>query len=525
MKWPWESEEDATLRAERKLAGLKEKEEEKKIAAQEKLNKEKTQGAISGLKEGVGNTPNAIRGWWQDWNKRRYDRWRAHPFRRLIMWTIILAVIIWFIWWLGTTTGQESLSSVEEQVPYLREVYNSPIIRSTLGTGLRILTGEYDPSNLWTSEQVQSKYSAAENLEVLIDDVGPTRDFFYSGDTEADYPPDSIQIGGRINVIGGLEENTPIGLTVTPRWLCPSKFAEKYWDWINPFNDDDDELEKETEMRAAGCTYGVWDCEILGEGKGNVFEVKDVYNRQFYCNHVGINNIDNTETISDLDVKWTYVGEAVAGKQIYVFSREAIERYEDPIGIYEISEDTIQSWYIGEDSVNIALGLPLGNEYMRAYNEEVGGFAYPLAISIENTGSGDIVGVNGITITWPNNENIKGSDEVGFVKEALNQFEFVGIYDEVIRGTQTVPLKRYDLKAGGKKSTEWNLNNINRELEDDPVGPGEYITFYINLAVDEDYLEGASYQSFLAKADISYNYTNAEATAVTIKPYPSATDI
>jgi len=48
------------------------------------------------------------------------------------------------------------------------------------------------------------------------------------------------------------------------------------------------------------------------------------------------------------------------------------------------------------------------------------------------------------------------------------------------------------------------------------------MTFYINIAVDESYLDGASYQNFLAKADISYNYTTAKATAITVKPYPGA---
>jgi hypothetical protein len=509
------------------------KAEEDEAAATREENKiKKKTGAFAGFKSGTGSIPGAIGNSWRNWNQRRYDKWEAHPLRRLLMWFIIIGLIIYVIFWSTTTTGQMFQSEVEEKVPFVKDVVNSPIIESTIGRIMSVASGDYDPTTLWSSEQVQSKYAAADNLEVLIDDAGPTRDFFYSGYTNADGDPEGqaedIQIGGRINVIGGLEEDTDIELNVKPTWLCPNKIKSSLSQTLRDavtFGDDD--LSEEEEMKLKGCIKADWKCNILGEDDSgnNKFKVRNVYNRQFYCDNAGFMDVDKTETISDLNIKWTYEGAAVAGKQIYVFDQQTVERYDNPIEQYEISEDTIQSWYIGEEAVNIALGLPLNNEYIRAYTkykndageEIVNGIVYPIAVSIENTGSGEIHKINDIVVTWPDNEYILGPGEIFFISEPVAQFKSIpGGQIEEMRGGD-ISLKAYDLQKGGSK---WNLVKFNKELKKDPLGPGDYVTFYINLAVDEDYLADASYQSFLIKAEIDYEYTNAQSTFVTIKPVP-----
>ena len=428
----------------------------------------------------------------KQWKKEQALQHRIeHPFKYWGPKILIIVIPIFLFWYffMFTGYGQDISIFIEEQnvLPEAeKELEESGISHQFRIIG-QILTGEFDPEKLWTSEAVQSEYAVPEEFEIFLEDVGPRKSSFSGGE--------AIEIGGRINLVSGFDKTTTVTLGAEPDKLCTDTVKKKFTDWLTKTDTDDE------------CSTGDWTCYISGSKEQNVFQMERIYNRQFYCTHAGV-EVEDEEVISDLKVTWDYATSAVAGKQIYVFSQNAISKDPEPLDYYGVDKDSLTSWYIGDEQVNLGLGLDRDREYILAEEDLYEGKAefeavYYLAISIQNTGGGKISSIESLSVSFPNDANIKVAEQI---KEKGKGDVFIGPTTEV------VTIRKVDVTTKKFSLSDSEIKKF------DEIEPAEHTTYYIPFAVDKEYISSAAFRSFLAKAEIRYKYKDYEPVSVTVKP-------
>lgn len=395
--------------------------------------------------------------WWVKW---------------LIGFLIVIGVLYWYLFSF-TDYGDDFILTVKQKNIFgeTSEELEEGGIMHQFRIIEKVLTGEFDPEELWTSEEVQSEYAVPEEFELFVTDVKPLKEKFRDGE--------DIVVIGRINLISGFDKTTTVTLGVEPDKLCV----------------DDDT-----------CTSGDWTCYISGSDTENIFQMEKIYNRQFNCEHAGFaepNDVNDEEVITDVRVTWEYSTSAVAGKQVYAFNSDVLDKEKDVLEKYDISDDSLASWYIGDENVNLGLGLSQTEEVRARREEDLFKSENYLAISIENTGSGKVVELESLSVSFPNNGNILVADQIAEGDDS----------DIIFDGPSTEVITIREVDVTTKK---FSLSNKERTTKFRDIEPAEHTTYYIPFVVADDYVGDSDFRSFLVKADIRYKYKEYDSLAITV---------
>jgi hypothetical protein len=431
---------------------------------------------------------------WQK-QKKMQDKMQ-HPWHHrfsVLLKYIVLPLFIVYLLFLSSAYDFWNFVEREDYIGQAEEELVDSGIQHQFNIVGQVLSGEFNPEDLWSSEAVKSEYAAPEDFEIFLEDIGPRKDVYIAGD--------AIEIGGRINLISGFDKTTTVTLGVKPNKLCTEATKSQFKDWLNIDSDKGD------------CTSSAeWDCFISGSDEKNVFEMARIYNRQFYCRHPGTGlNVDETEVISGIDVTWSYATSAVAGKQIYVFKSDIVGKYKDPINQYSISKDSLTSWYIGDEQINLGIGLSQDAEYVRTeesidnlYDKDLFDAVNYLGVTLQNIGGGEITGIESLSVSFPEDSGLLVAREIKNVD--TGEIVFVGPTTEVIsvRG-QNIITKKFSLSEE-EISKFKDIKQSNRQ------------NYYIPFIVDESYVGASAFRSFLVKTEIRYVYEDNKATTVTVEP-------
>jgi len=358
-----------------------------------------------------------------------------------------------------------------------------------------ILLGDFDPdAQKWDSRQVRESYVVPEDFGVVFDNIVPSRNTFYY--------PDEIEIRGDVTVVSLFEEGEFVG-TETPLQIgvevarCERGFAD-ILDILPGVQD--------TEVWCEG----TWNCDIPGENKsGNKFSISKAYNRFFVCEHEGL----DVDAPLDLraSVFWKYTTQAVSGRQIFVAHPDTLARIENPRTHYNIPKASLEPWSINDGTVDFGVGFDRDVEFLRAEGPKDSSdrfTRYFLGTSLENEASGEITRINELEISFPADENIVVLDnDRRPLRKEKGEISGDFIYDR----TETTADIDLDI---------YKLRRTPLELEDDPILPGFFETFYLEMSINTDYLQNTAYQSFFVRATTSYDYKQDRGTTIRVEPEP-----
>jgi energy-coupling factor transporter transmembrane protein EcfT len=413
---------------------------------------------------------------------------------------VIFMVVILFWAFIGTSYGDDLILRLERAgLPgQVEETVDESGVSHQFNVIGEILTGDFDPTGLWTSEAVQSEYATPENFDVVIEEVGPRKQYFK--------PNENISLSGRINLISGFDKTTTITLGAKPDQFCAKENEDELKQWLADNSGGVIDFTDPPE----GCSNDTdWVCYISGSDDQNTFKMERIYNREFYCTHSGI-DVSDEEVLSNLEVTWEYETSAVAGMQVYAFSPDVIDRTPDPIEKYDIDKDSLTSWYIGDKNVNLGLKIDsYGKEYVRAEStDDTNLFEAKnyLGISISNAGSGDMVELESLSVSFPSTDGIEVSNQIVRTSKDSYDLAFEGPTTELLSILgQDVVTKKFTLSA--------------IELEKfEVLEPADHTAYYIPFVVLEEYIGETAFQSFLAKVEIKYKYQESDSTTASVKP-------
>jgi len=444
-----------------------------------------------------------------------------------------------------TPFGAEEQATVEESLKGFRPFYNQMLM---------IFRGEYDPNARWDSREVKESYVVPKDAGVVFKNIRPSRSFFYSPNSKVPIRPDDLEITGDVTIVSLFEEGTGVSKT-TPVEIdvdipnCEDSITAKFYKVLSgesPIGIGKEEWCDEP-----------WVCSVSGaenvvkDGKTiqNKFEIERVYNQFFTCQHPGLNVDEDTDLRAK--VVWRYGTEAVSGKQIFVADSGVMRRVEDLRKHYNIPKASFDAWSISDGNIDFALGFDQRVEFLEArgpedalkeiceeqgdgytytastkpYNIEDGSCSpseptgkkplsrsYFLGVSITNDGVGKVVKINDLTITIPK------SPDIWFILDQDSDSYKVNDSGDVLGGEsldfELVYSETQQIQNGVEIQT-FRLKPLSVEIE-----PGDAQPFYLPLSIDSDYLQGSAYQSFFAKAYISYEYEQEKPTVLNVDITP-----
>ncbi|MBT4114658.1 hypothetical protein HOD83_02100 [Candidatus Woesearchaeota archaeon] len=422
---------------------------------------------------------------------------------------LILVFLFMFLFWffIATPYGQQLSFQFAKADPFneLQEEAEDTGITHQFNVLGEILSGDFNPDELWQSSLVESEYAVPEEFNLVIADVEPRKESFKSNET--------ISIGGRINLVSGFDQTTKIELGAEPNTVCSKNYEDQKKDFQR---DIDDWLGNapsgivgwDVSQDYQGCSYGNWTCYISGSDVENVFNMDRIYNRQFYCDHLGV-QVDEKEVVPDLKVTWEYTTAAVAGMQIYAFNPDIVDRTKEPLKRYNISEDSRKSWYIGDKNLNLGLDLGGGGrDFVRADIGASDSFSETnyLGISIYNKGTGEVTEVESLSVSFPSTEMVEVANQIRQTEVPDYDLIFEGPTTEVITVlSRDVVTKKFTL-SGTELAVFQTLK------------PTEHTAYYIPFVVLEEYVGESAFQSFLVKVELKYKYKDSESTTAIVKP-------
>lgn len=431
-------------------------------------------------------------------SEHKFSKWYTFLYwvlLALLILEIYFVVNSWFLTFYDRPLfGQlgETGISASEQIAGLRAESG---VAGPLNVLTAILLGEFDPdAQKWDSRQVRESYVVPEDFGVVFDDIAPSRSAFYY--------PDEIELRGDVTVVSLFEEGefvskeTPLEIGVEVA-RCEKGFADILE--ILPGIQD-------TELWCEGS----WNCDIPGETKeGNKFSISKAYNRFFVCEHEGL----DVDAPLDLraNVFWKYTTQAVSGRQIFVAHPDTLARIENPRAHYNIPKASLEPWSINDGTVDFGVGFDRDVEFLRAEGpaDDSDRFTrYFLGVSLENEGSGKISKINNLEIFIPADENIVVLDnDKNPLRKEKGKISGDFVYD------RTDAAADIDLDV-------YKLRRTPLELEDDPILPGFFETFYLEMSINTDYLQNTAYQSFFVRATTSYDYKQDRGTTIRVEPEP-----
>jgi hypothetical protein len=379
-----------------------------------------------------------------------------HRFRHVFIWLVVFFLIGYLIYFLFFTQ-LGALVLGEAGVGGVQVSEGLRGLTGPLSITKQILTGQYNPQNLWSSDQVQSQYQQVTDVGVVLVSVEPLKNVF---DTK-----EKLTIVGRINAIAFPNKNINASVGACTIEGFP-----------------------------AACNPAGWRCEIAGSGS-NKINVSDVRNRVFTCEHDAINKVAVPYTVEIAAV--SEGTSTVAGKQfVFASSSVLINLDQDPLDAFGISEESLQSWQTGDDSVNVALDIAGQPSVIET---DVDHF---LGIRVSNppthTGVANITAVHLLLPTGlpPNGPLMRPAGQPDFVTHCVD----VTDKQRVLRdfGVSIVP--------AGQDFTLCSLNfrgGIRLDPADDEIR-------FVEIEVPDKVLQltGQDFGTFFILAKADYNYIN-----------------
>jgi len=345
--------------------------------------------------------------------------------------------------------------AIHAQVQGVGAIQGFKALTGPLNVMNQIFTGTYNPENLWRSDTVESQYETVTDVGVVLDNVAPLRDKFYS-----DQP---IVVQGRIDAVAFPGQTASASLTAkcTSESIVPGVKECK-----NPTS---------------------WTCQP------QFTNIKQIRNRFFSCTHdpieEGVYAVDITATAQNTVT--------VAGKQFVFANPDVAITLNDPLQTWGISKDSLKSWQKGDQSVNLGIGVEGVDEY--GYLEAGSNIPYYLGIRIENPSSSGTVDLNTVNL---------------FVPKALFSNNCATAANSDFKSCKDASAD--DLKNFGIK-TSASLCSCAAGFASESLAPSDYRHALLKLNIDKSQLYGADFGTFFILATAKYNYKNSELVAVTVE--------
>ncbi len=367
---------------------------------------------------------------------------------------ILLIVVGYFLWLFYFGGGGYYSAEAGKFGTEFKSMFKP--MTAEIGMTKMILTGEYDPSEIWTSKVYKSRYAQQAGFEVS--DVKPLREYFSTRENAV--------------VVGRLK------ITALPE------------------SPDKGEGEVDVSISASGPESMSWGCNPSHVRSKSFFG-------RFQCTSGSYFSVGSGREQESKEASVTVrinQFETIAGKSTYVVDYNTLNLIyledEDPMKYYELEKEQIQSWQ-SNSPINLGLGI-LGEKNVIAANDVQNTAPYYLGVTVRNTGAGDLTGIWELRIEIPEKVTFKeGSDNDFRYKDGNRQTacsEKLG----------TLTLCKYELKDSSK---------LSGKLE-----PGDYATYYLKFEVWKDsFLREANIKEFFALADIKFDYEDITPVPITIK--------
>ena len=392
---------------------------------------------------------------------------------------LVLAIIgIVFYYFTGTTTGSGVSAEAGGVITPITNVAKESGVIKTINQFKMIMTGEYDPSQLWTSKTYEDRYAMVEDVGVKISNIKPLRDPFLSNQ--------QLAILGNVRVASLPEEEESTVAIIGAKWST--------WDQIKDAFGEGNELSES------------WDCN--GDEPGNKLEISKarLFVGRFMCTHKALTVKEGITESHDADVTVAYSFSMKAGKQVYVGDYEQMTALmfedQDPMKYYGIKKDQTKSWQT-ESPVGLGLGILGEEEIVIANKKDEYELGHYLGVTVENIGSGDLLKIDSLKVTLPSTIEIATDlpkDERDFVKVSTDD----------------------EIKVEGADLDTYLLIDTNLK---EPLAPGEFKTYFLKFRVwdgigaqgEQDFLQGVPISSFFVLSELKFNYIESRAVSIKIK--------
>ncbi len=411
----------------------------------------------------------------------------------------IIIILIGLFFWSMTPMGRQMFGSLRT-TSTVASAEGLRGVAGPLNIIKQVTSGTYNPTDVWTSDNVESQYVEQKDVGVKVDDVKPLRESFLPGQ--------DLAVQGRVSAVS--LSGKDVSAVVSAQVLG--------------------DLDDAAKSILNGSIYDIkstWSCNVQ-DGRGGTITGADVRNKRFICTYpaktsAGTLGPGESKDIP-VDVKVQAMNTEIrAGKQFYYTDADTFANAgDDKLGGLGISRDAVRSWQHGDDSVNLGLGLA-GNEEIIETNvltNQANQFEsyYYAGVSVSNPAghSGDAV------------LRLKESgDLVDNLKLFISSPYPVTIYPDAQQedfscfnsdGSPRMPtsdeVENYKLPQNGivkcilKEGALAGRSNIK-------LAPAEARTFYVKIRIDGDKLTGP-YGSFFTLATLNYDYVNKKIVTATV---------
>ncbi len=337
----------------------------------------------------------------------------------------------------------------------------------------QLLTGTYNPENMWRSDIVKSEYAGTENVGVSLLDVKPLRDEFTKNQ--------QLSIQGRIDAVS-FPKTEGVNVAVTACSL--------------------------TGLIPTECPVPIdpeWTCCISSScsnsGDPQLKDVSEARNRAFSCNHAALGKENPAYPVEVTVASQNTV--TVAGKQfLYVDPNYllTLNPGEDIFDRLKISKDAMRSWQTGDTSIDVGLGVAGGSEFLEATGET--GLEYYLGINIANPAShAGVADVDTVELFLPTPPvNITASMDY---KPDFNC---------------GAPGANIDFASLGLAEIQaQTLTRCEVNVFVPPLKAGDRKNYFISIKIPKEQLANQDYGTFFVLARLTFNYENKQTVPLVVK--------
>lgn len=378
-------------------------------------------------------------------------------FKGYTRWLIVIPVIamlIFFFFWSQSSTGKILSAQAGKTMPFNYEATRA--VAGPLNIMKQVLTGSYDPSEMWSSKTYEDQYVQYSDIGVKIEDVKPLRDTFIKGN--------DLVVVGKLSAKSLPDDNQGSNIDVSIKWTEDGLGG---WNVCEPSRIE----QAQAYYTRFQCTCSAGSC---------LTEAKDI----------------ETHTA---EVTVDYAFTERAGKQVYVASYEDINRIymqgQEPMSYYQISSAEVASWQT-QGPVGLGIGI-LGGENLIATTSPKNPSRNYLGVSIVNNGIGDIKTIDAVDVTLPCEDII--------IDYMLKESDFNNFSTSNLGGLK---LCKFSLSPGVRNGLA---------SENKPLGPAETKTVFLPFRVTENFLKGGAVSSFFVKTDLRFVYREKNNVALTVK--------
>jgi hypothetical protein len=394
---------------------------------------------------------------------------------KVVVVVALLAVVGFYLFF--TNTGALATS---ESAGLFADLKNSLRgVAAPISIAEQVITGKYDPTQLWNSKTYEDKYTSVQDVGVEVSDIKSLQDTYAEG-------PDTIPtIVGTIKVTA-LPEDPDTKIT---RGVDVTISAN----WEKGLVDKIKENIQSIAARATGSSVPSenWECTRIP------VSVERFVGR-FQCFTIGAYTVAQPIETHSADVNIAYDFKAVSGKAVYVANFDDMSRMllenKDPVSEYKLTSSDLSSWQT-KSPLDVGMGI-VGEQGVIGANSGPEGnnpTPYFLGVSIVNMGDGRAT---------PETLELRVPQSVMPVPTSDNDFKNVRCDEKL--GDETLCVYTIDLTAGPEGVTI--------------LKPGESVTKYFKFMVSQDtFLNGAPISSFFVLANVDFGYTIQRTVPIKIR--------